>query len=703
MNHSLTCGEITHDIDTILQAIEESEMIVKRKKGGNIEYFNIPCAFDIESTSFTYHGQKAAMMYIWQAGFNGVCTYGRTWEEFTTLMKIISDRLGLGKNRRLVIYVHNLSFEFQFIRKYFEWEKVFAIKALTPMYALTTTGIEFRCSYLLSGTTLAKIGEGLQKYKVEKMVGDLDYSLWRHSKTPLTSKEMGYCINDIRVVMAYIQEKIESDGDITKIPYTKTGYVRQYVRKACMRGNYKVLYNKLMSDLTLQADEYLALKRAFHGGFTHAGARNACKVHENVESADFTSSYPAVMIAEKFPMSKGKKVYVHNMDELKALFKRYCCVFDIEFNNLVPKISTENPLSASKCVRLEEPVLNNGRVAYAKRAITTMTEVDFEIYEQFYDWDSIRVGTIWIYERAYLPKPIIESVLKFYTDKTTLKGVKGKEIEYLLGKELLNSCFGMMVTDIVRDVIEYDDKWAKSKPNLEEEIDKYNNNKQRFLFYPWGVYITSYAMRNLFTGIKECGNDYIYSDTDSVKYTNKENHIAYFDQYNAVITYKLEKTMKHYNLDRNLIRPKTIKGVPKPLGVWDMDDGHYTKFKTLGAKRYMVLEDGKINITVSGVNKKKAVPYLYQTYKTEDDIFRAFDDGLHIPASYTTTNGKIESATGKSTHTYIDEPLDGIMTDYLGNVAEFHTESGVHLEGASYDLSISEVYANFLHREMLVS
>lgn len=52
-----------------------------------------------------------------------------------------------------------------------------------------------------------KMGEDLQKYKVEKKVGDLDYNLVRTSSTPLTEQELGYCENDIRVVIAYIQEK----------------------------------------------------------------------------------------------------------------------------------------------------------------------------------------------------------------------------------------------------------------------------------------------------------------------------------------------------------------------------------------------------------------------------------------------------------------------------------------------------------------
>ena len=129
--------------------------------------------------------------------------------------------------------MHNLAFEFQFIRKLVEWESVFAIKERTPVKCLTSMGIEFRCSLILSGYSLAKVGEHLQRYKVQKMVGDLDYRVMRHHRTKLTDKEWGYIIHDGLVVMAYIQEQLDQRKYITRIPLTKTGFVREYTRKKC--------------------------------------------------------------------------------------------------------------------------------------------------------------------------------------------------------------------------------------------------------------------------------------------------------------------------------------------------------------------------------------------------------------------------------------------------------------------------------------
>ena len=689
-------GEVTYDginpLRLLPQIIEEAlahEKVVRTNK--RIEYFNVPCAFDIETTSFYDGKEKRAIMYEWTLGINGAVVVGRTWEQFLWAVNEIAERCQLNAKRHVIIYVHNLAFEFQFLRKWLEWDRVFAIDERKPVYAIAACGVEFRCSYILSNYGLATLGKNLQKYKVEKLTGDLDYSLLRHSKTPLTAKELGYCENDVRVVMSYIQERIEADGDISRIPLTNTGYVRTYCRKKCLHGDDKknwgityLNYRSLMQSLQLEPSEYLQLKRAFQGGFTHANAFYSGKTLQNVASYDFTSSYPTVMIAERFPMGPAQVYKPKDRDDFLKQLTLYACLFDVEFEGLESISLCEHPLSRSRCYESEGVQEDNGRVVEAVRVRTTLTEQDYYILRRFYKWDKMRLGTFRRYVKGYLPTAFVKAILDLYQKKTTLKGVKGMEEEYLQSKGMLNSCYGMSVTDICRDQSEYGDsgEWHSEKPDLAKAITKNNASKNRFLFFPWGVWITAYARRNLFTGIYEFGNDYIYADTDSIKCLNYEKHASYIDRYNADIMRKLEAAMAYHKLPLELIKPKTIKGVEKPLGVWDFE-GVYNKFKTLGAKRYMVEEDGEINITVSGVNKRAAVPYIVQNFQ---DPFEAFTDDLYIPAAY----------TGKMTHTYIDEEQTGFMTDYTGRTEHYYERSSVHLEGADYSLSLSDAYIDYL-------
>ena len=163
-----------------------------------------------------------------------------------------------------------------------------------------------------------------------------------------------------------------------------------------------------------------------------------------------------------------------------------------------------------------------------------------------------------------------------------------------------------------------------------------------------------------------------------------DKHQAYINEYNHICELKLQAMCKHYDIDYAELLPKTIKGEVKPLGVWDYE-GTYDRFKTLGAKRYMVQEGNKLSITVSGVNKKTAVPYLLDQ-NTIEDCFNIFTEGLVIPAEN----------TGKLTHYYIDNKYTGTVTDYNGVKYNYTMFSGVYLEGAEYHFDISAEYIDFL-------
>lgn len=706
LQNFLNCNTIFKpaEIDRVIEMAQSefSEMTTNKK----IKYIDVPAAFDIETSSFFRstgkEKEKVAIMYEWTFGLGGLVIIGRTWDEFTAMIETIIDRLHLSEKRRLIVYIHNESFEFQFMRKWFVWDKVFSIDVRKPVYAVTG-GIEFRCSYILSGYSLSNIGKQLKLFDIRKKDGDLDYNKIRHSETPLTETEMGYCANDAKVVMAYIAERMGIDGGITRIPLTKTGYVRNFCRESCFydpdipkKKSYKRRnYMELMRGLTLTGSEYKQLKRAFQGGFTHANPFYSGKLLHDVASFDFTSSYPCVMLAEKFPISSAELVEIHDKTEFERNIKLYCCLFDVEICGLESVILYDNYISISRCWGVKKPIVDNGRIVSAEHLFTTITEQDYYIIKKFYKWKSFKVANFRRYKKGYLPTDFVKSILKLYRDKTTLKGVSGKETEYAKSKEMLNSCYGMAVTDPLRPEIIYDNDWREPRePEIDTAIDDYNNSKSRFLFYPWGVWVTAYARRNLFTGICEFGNDYIYSDTDSIKVLNARRHMAYINRYNENIRIRLLCAMKYHGIPETEIEPETMDGIKKCLGVWDFD-GHYSDFKTLGAKRYIVRysndvrnsdkNKGRHELTVSGLNKKVCLPWMLEKFG-ETGIFEAFSDSLYVPPEY----------TGKNTHTYIDDERTGIVTDYLGNTARYRELSGVHLGPADYSLSISQEYADYL-------
>lgn len=674
-------------INQILQNHSNDSVFVQRDKN-SVQYLNEPISFDIETTNtYNYKGEKIAFMYIWMLDIYDCTIIGREWQDFISVINTISAHFQLiGNGKRCIIYIHNLAFEFQFIRKLFTWYKIFATENRKPLYAITENGVEFRCSLRLSGYRLEKVGENLRN-KIPKKTGDLDYSKIRNKLTRLTKEEIGYCINDVKIVSEYIREKIEDESGIENIPLTKTGYVRRMCKHRTLHGkNYKN-YIDLMKELKLTLEEYKVAKRAFMGGFTHANFWYTGKTLENVTSYDFTSSYPTVMLSEKFPMSRGRKLENLSRGAFYQHLKEYACIFDIELLNVKPKCKYETYISESKCISIENPVINNGRVFSADKLVISITNIDFEIIEKCYTFDLGRYDNFYVYEKDYLPASFIQCILDLYKIKTTLKGVIGKEEEYLKGKEDLNATYGMCVTSIIRDIIEYyENEWKEEKPDdasVSNQLEKENDKKGRFLFYLWGVFVTAYARRNLWTGILECKQDYVYSDTDSVKIMNAEKHKKYFDKYNAEIIQKLKTALKHHGINESEIEPKTKDGIKKPLGVWDYD-GFYNKFKTLGAKRYLTYSTKHgYKMTVAGLSKQKALEYILKVSENPFDFFR---HGMYIPAS----------ETGKLTHSYIDEYFSETITDYQGNTCIMSEQSFIHLENADYHLTLARQYRDFL-------
>lgn len=498
-----------HKIEEVNSILEEAMQEGTQTNNQGMTYWKIVFAFDIETTSFTEkptkqdHNDKRGLMYVWQLAINGRVIVGREWNEFLTVINRIVEVLQVDLHHRILIYVHNLSFEFGWIYKFFDWHKVFSIQKRKPIYALTESGIEFRCSYILTNYSLENLGKQLHKYKVEKQK-DFDYSLIRTPVTKLTAEELKYAIYDCLVVSAYVKEQIESEKFIYKIPLTCTSYCRRFVRKNCLYGEYRTWkkqyrkYRALMNSLQItDMDEYMQLKRAFQGGFTHAAQRFSTFTVQDVDSYDFTSSYPYCLLSEEYPMSTGRLIDASKLsqEEFEKYMKLYCCVFDVRFHNLKPKFQYESYIPAYKCFMKVGAIENNGRIYSADQVVCTLTSVDMEIVSFAYTFDYMEVSNLRVYKKGYLPLEIIQSIIKLYTDKTTLKGVVGKETEYQVSKGLLNSVYGMMVTDIVREEIIFkDQEWSTKQPDEDKEIEKYNNSRRRFLFYPWGVFCQRHSL-----------------------------------------------------------------------------------------------------------------------------------------------------------------------------------------------------------------
>lgn len=648
-------------------------------------------AFDIETTSFEWQGVKKSVVYSYAVAVEGDVVVMRTAEEFVRFIEHLCDdgeHMPISINHRLCIYVHNLGYEWQFIKHLFEWSNVFANGSeRNVIRAVTTAGVEFRCSLALTNVPLKVMGDMVG---VEKMVGDLDYSLPRHHLTPLTDEEMRYIVNDVRIIIELLRSKLAEGDDLASIPMTKTGYVRRIMRGATLKSGRNRDYVSMVQRLTMDPDFYQVARQAYQGGFTHANGQQAGKVHGNVVAYDLASSYPSSLAQFQFPMSAFTDAGTPgSLEEALQLVGESCAVLDVEFREFTTREQYHFPtISESKCLRSSDTIVDNGRVYAGESARIILTNIDLAMAMRCYEAKDIIIHRVWLAKADYLPKEFVMTMLGFYRDKTTLKTIGG--YRYRLAKEAINGIYGMVATDPVRaefELVHGTCDIITKHVNIEESLLQHNTSKKRFLFYPWGVWCTAYSRAILLTAImdlEDAGTTVLYCDTDSIYMVDDDAAKGVIEQANESITCRMQAAMAAQGLSEDealeYTAPEDAKGVRHPLGLFELDTEEPIEFKTLGAKRYAKRDSKKFGITVAGLSKAAA------GYVAEHGGFEFFTDDMTIPAG---TSGRI-------THHYDEGIVDGVLVDYLGQAAEVFQEGYIHLEASAYHMGLSNEYKDFM-------
>ena len=666
-------------------------------KGKRKQYDNNIYTFDIETTSYfilnnkIYNASfydklnddekkntiKRSHMYIWMFGINDIVYYGRTWDELCKFLVKLDDNTPELK----YVYIHNLAFEFQFLKSHFHFDDVMARKSHKVITAIMSDyNIQLRCSYMLSNVALKYLTEQFN-LPVEKKVGDLDYDLIRNPNTPLTEIELGYCEYDCLVLYYYIKKELEVYEDVKHLPITSTGKVRRELQNLIINDfKYKRIVNKSINTNPII---YNRLCEAFMGGYTHSNWIYTDEVLKNIDSYDIASSYPYVLCTYKYPSSEFKKCNITKREEMS---KRLCYILVVKFKNIKCKYYN-NFISASKCRNIRGASYDNGRIIEAQEFEMTLTDIDFYFYLDTYTCE-YEILEAYYSTLAFLPKKLIEFILDKYVGKTKLKGVEEKAEEYSRIKAQYNSIYGMSVTNNIRDEVIYHNKdgtWEEVKLTNEEIIEKLLKEKKKsFLSFSYGVWVTAYARNNLLRRVVDLDEYVVYCDTDSCKLKDGYNK-EIFTSYNESVKKRIETVSKLLNINVNKFSPKDIKGNSHMMGIFELEtkgDNKYTydEFITQGAKKYAYKTDNKIHITVAGVPKKGASALKTLNDFKDDFVFEYKD-------------------TGKNLLMYTEEQTPTLVTDYLGNNYKITEKSGCCILPNSYVLGKSLDYANLINDE----
>ncbi|MBQ1294541.1 MAG: hypothetical protein IIY21_10910 [Clostridiales bacterium] len=641
-------------IKEYVKNIGSLEFVKGRTHEGFVSYARQAAIFTALYSCFTTDGERTSVIYAWAFSICGKMYIGRSRDDFEELLSVLIDTYGLNEKKRIIVYDFFLSYNFHALyRQKCAIKEVFAKDKYYPI-KVVMDGFEFRDLDILVG----------KKLLTERVYTDEIVS----RETSLTDEEINKLKSICEKGETYLATQMTVYKNAGRLPLTNTGRARRVFRKLLEDKSYR----RIISKLTVEPDEMTLLQNAFEGGLVYCNEDYVGKVLEYVASFDLISSYLASAVAHYYPMSKGKLRYVTNENQLKG----YLWVGYVKFNYISSKGVAF--ISPSRCMEKSHPTYTNGKLESADYVIMPVTSVDFDSIKEYYYYDSVEFGKIYTYTAGKLPKPYIEKLLDLYKEKTELKDKEGKEHEYIVKKCIMNAAaFGLMVADPLRDNARYEKgKWIKEELTLEEKVLNYNMDSGRFSFYLWGIFISAWSRAHLVSCIAEMGKDFVYSDTDSAKILNVENHKDWFDWYNEWISGAIKKTLDEYEIDHYYAEPCNEDGEIKPLGAWEYE-GMYSKIKVAGQKKYLGIRDGKLRATVSGASAEGITEYLKQI----EDPFGDFDYTLTIPGKY----------SGRTNYYLIKTEREGHVVDRDGNEVYYQEPFGVFMKESAYNLLLTDI------------
>lgn len=689
-------------------------------------YLILGSGFDIETTTVVQPYFIGAYCYHWQISFDDVTVGGRSLQSaetfFRYLLTIIPDKT------RLLVFDANLGFEFAFLKYY--WKRIgitefFSKSKRNPLKVVLQNKIEFREVLGLFGRNLESIANSFSS--VKKLKGDLDYTKYRFSNTPLTAKEQQYCENDVQI-LSQLSNYVFSHyfGENIDLPVTAISEIRMMIKQA-MGKRRNLIMQDLQDQMPDETTYYIFRNYLFKGGLCGTNSLYMNRTLHNVGSADITSHYPSVMNHFLFPSG-----YVNETDPSDFMrFNNKPYIAIIEFFELKSKTS-HSILSTHKAVDFDysyetvsqhaqkdfrqhnsKYIVDNGRIFYAESITYVVNDVEFRSILQSYNFKSYKIYRCWEIEKyARLPYYVLQVLNDEYLKKEDLKARKLDDtVEYQFSKNRVNGTFGMMCTALYSDEFIIDEYGEISPKKVDGETYKreYKQSiKSIFLNPLWGMWITSYARSILVDAIVRFPHCIIQYDTDSLYYNKNHSESTKLEAYlkfRDAQTIKLNDILFHGNAHF------------RSLGTWDFWDKPATHFKALGSKRYMYRKWDKkkqkfiIKSVVAGCVKGTILDqFLSDKQYSEivstqqiNELFDFFHDGMIIDEKhskkltthYIDTQGKFENRTVyfRSSQTRPDQFSSEQTSSNQHETVCFG--SGIALVPTSFKMGLSDAHTRF--------
>lgn len=638
------------------------------------------------------------------------------------------------KNVHFKIYDHHLGYELGTLfsniwhKEFTKKGHVFAREACNPMKVdvlLDRVKMIFCDTVILTQKSLFKWTHD-EKLPVMKLEEDQDfYEVMRNPLTELDDEFVRYAINDVYSMIFAMDKYRDKYGSTHNIPLTQTACVRiaaledvwhkdpQWCMECCnIEQNYTLeLYQRLIA--------------IFSGGYTHGSNMftGSCLGDKEIEEYfelvkqgkydeaynipglvhhyDFCSSYPSVATRFKLPVSDfvkgqpGEFRLAKDTDPETSDIRWFAL---LEFTHVESKL-VHTFWSNSKCVEVDNAMLDNGRIESADRLLVWMTDFDWDTFKHAYDFDpDIICYEFWSAEAGYISKALIEHILDLFHKKNAWKGLEEYESQLTFVKQQLNAIsYGCAVFKEIGAEVSYtDDGWEvdreQSVLTFQDKMEKKKPEKTFWAFQHgcWIVNIAKWCLWSFITGRYGISMDShsIYEDTDSLFILQNDEDVKTIKAYNDHVKEMQDKVAAELGFDPNEFLGVNAKGKAKRLGLLEEEDP--VAIRQWGAKKYCTRsvhynketgdpEEIRIGVTVSGLPKKAGTEKIKSLQDFDIDLLWRTGESHKLTPHYN----------------FGTQP-ETIWTDYQGHTYVNHDTFGIALLPTTFSMGISQDFYAFI-------
>lgn len=649
--------------------------------------------------------ERFSIPYLWGISLNNEIYYGREINDFINTIITLSQN-----NDNVIIYSFELRMLYASLVNVFEGYKIKKFSKGTKILNFTIDNVEFRALNSLIGNCSFEdfnridVNDRFDTFEFTKKYGisKLDYVFG--IKTPNTVLPR-FETNRIEVVCQREAEFINSLYNIfgISIPLTVSGISKSIIANECFKdGQDKYQrelgkfdkYDKSTTMPIHSLDHFYFLRRCFAGGYVGLNKNYKNKTVEDVTGVDFTSHYISCLLRNKYPIKYlGSIRDFSNEDKVEYnLQTNWCLVWcklkDFRLKdgavcrplrNLKGRYTKKNDKDEYE---LTQPLVvfeDSDNIVYDGNEIVSAASLSFrgaytdlESLSWFYEWSEIKYEYIEVYQKAYLPEGYCNAVKSLFRGKSINKN-NPQRFKEVMSKTLVLITWGLFTTGF----------FAETEHELFKEIKDYNEFHNAFVnrtsCYQWGIACTAYARYSLLNLIDIIGEDWIYSDTDSMYIKNYKKWAPVIAAFNNFVD---EETLANPYVTKDDIcikseyaNPITRKKKTYHLGHLIVDS-QCKKFKVLKPKTYLKeLDDGSLDLKMSGVSNIRT-----KFFETVDDPFewftlKDFDNNI-IPKEYCDYYGTLDQFDTKTF----------TVTDIFGKEYSGHLSGGPYKSFKGYSL-----------------